>query len=44
MTWKNDAFSLFFLGIDVNTANENGVATIQEYKEDEAADVRNPAR
>jgi len=44
MTWENDAFSISLLSVDVNTANENGVATIQEYEENEAADVRDPAR
>lgn len=44
MAWKDDTFSFFFLGIDVNATNENGIAAIEEYEENETADVRDPAR
>ena len=40
---KYDAFAVVLLGVDVNAANEDGVAAVEKYKEHEAADVGDPA-
>lgn len=43
MARKHDALPRLLLGVDVDAANQDSVAAIEEDEEDEAADVGDPA-
>lgn len=43
MARKYDALAIILLGVDVNAANEDRVAAVEKYEENEAPDVGDPA-
>ena len=43
MAREYDALAVVLLGVDVNAADEDGVAAVEEHEEDEATDVGDPA-
>lgn len=42
MARKYDAFAVVLLGVDVNAANEDGIAAVEKYEEYEAPNVGDP--